>query len=212
MWVLLTSIAFLVIFLISDANLPLFLAPALPATGAFQDQVVWIVGASSGIGAQLAEDFSRQSAKVILSSRRVSLLNSLAIKCSTLYEESLQTEPKSVTRSPQEQSPAAYVLPLDITQYDGDAHDNAVAEILRVYGRIDLIVLNAGIYQVEEAMYTNAETLQEVMNVNFLSFIALTKRILPVMISQKHGKVSFNIKHVSTGFRFSIMFTSYRLQ
>jgi NADP-dependent 3-hydroxy acid dehydrogenase YdfG len=104
------------------------------------------------------------------------------------------------------------VLPLDITQYDGDVHDHAVAEVLRIHGRIDLIVLNAGIYQVEEAMYTNAETLQEVMNVNFLSFIALTKRILPVMISQKHGKVSFSINTSPLISRFSILFTSYRLQ
>ncbi len=175
-------ITVLIIFLISDAHLPLFLAPSPPPTGAFRDQVVWIVGASSGIGAQLAEDFSRQSALVILSSRRVPLLKSLAEKCESLYHENT---PKANDTQP----PAAYVLPLDITQYEGDSHDAAIAEILRVFGRIDVIILNAGLYQVEEAIHTSAEALQHIMDVNFLSYVALTKRILPVMVNQKHGKV-----------------------
>ncbi len=172
------------ILLASDANISLYLAPS-PPPNAFKDKVVWVVGASSGIGAQLAEDFSKQSAKVILSSRRVDMLNVLAEKCTDLYTKSISYG--ATTTSSDSLSPAALVLPLDITKYED--HEKAFAEVLSVYGRIDVLVLNAGVDQASEAIETSFETTEYLMKLNFLSYVALTKAVLPSMVKQKSGKV-----------------------
>ncbi len=171
------------ILLASDANISLYLAPS-PPPNAFKDKVVWVVGASSGIGAQLAEDFSKQSAKVILSSRRVDMLNVLAEKCTDLYAKSISHGPTTTSDS---LSPAALVLPLDITKHED--HEKAFAEVLRVYGRIDILVLNSGIYENSPAIHTTFDRARELMQVNFLSFVALTKVVLPYMVEKNYGKV-----------------------
>jgi gluconate 5-dehydrogenase len=80
------------------------------------------------------------------------------------------------------------VLPLDITKHD--QHEAAFAEVLKVYGHIDILVLNSGIYENKPAILTDITRIQELMNVNFLSFVALTKVVLPTMIEKNHGKVS----------------------
>ena len=57
------------IFLSIDTDFPLYILPN-PPENAFEDKVVWITGASSGIGASLANDMARVGAQVIISARR----------------------------------------------------------------------------------------------------------------------------------------------
>ena len=168
------------IFLISDAGLPLYLSTT-PPPNAFRDQVIWVIGASSGIGAQLAEDFAKQSGKVILSARRVDKLEALSKKCSDLYEKSLPSGAGS------SDGPASMVLPLDVTKHE--THATALAEILKVYGRIDLVVFNSGIYDARPVNDTPLDRVRELMDVNYISYVALTKTILPHMVEKNHGKV-----------------------
>jgi NADP-dependent 3-hydroxy acid dehydrogenase YdfG len=94
-----------------------------PAAGDFGGKVVWITGASSGIGASLAKDLCRQGARVVLSARRVEQLNAVSRSCAgSAYEP--------------------FVLPLDVTDFD--AQKTAFDTILKKFGRIDSLVLNAG--------------------------------------------------------------------
>jgi len=65
----------------------------------YTNQVVWITGASSGIGEALAIEFSKEKAKVVLSARRAEVLKTVAEKCEKLGAECL-------------------VLPMDVTNYD----------------------------------------------------------------------------------------------
>jgi dehydrogenase/reductase SDR family protein 7B len=81
------------------------------------------------------------------------------------------------------------VLPLDITKHD--QHEAAFAEVLKVYGHIDMLVLNAGVDQANPAIDTTYETTEYLMNLNFLSYVALTKKVLPSMVNRKSGKVSY---------------------
>jgi NADP-dependent 3-hydroxy acid dehydrogenase YdfG len=91
--------------------------------GDFGGKVVWITGASSGIGASLAKDLCRKGARVVLSARRLDKLNEVASSCAgSAYEP--------------------FVLPLDVT--DLDAQKNAFDTVLKKFGRLDSVVLNAG--------------------------------------------------------------------
>ena len=171
------TVALFAVFLASDADLPLIFLPA-PPKNAFKSQVVWIVGASSGIGAFLAQDFSKSGAKVILSSRRVQQMEVIAKNCEKLYAES--TGEVSMD--------AVKILPLDVT--DITAHQAAVDEVMKIYGHIDVLVLNAGVSQRNTAMDTPFIVTKDMMHLNFLSLVALNKLVLPSMVNRKSGKVS----------------------
>ena len=71
LFLVLVSILIMVIafWLTIDTDLPLYLSSAAPEM-AFEDKIVWITGASSGIGASLAGDLARAGAQVIISARR----------------------------------------------------------------------------------------------------------------------------------------------
>lgn len=166
--ILVVIIAALVgIFFASDADLPLILLPKPPAKSS-KGQVVWIVGASSGIGASLAIDYAREGANVILSSRRIAQLEGVAEKCS-------QVGPKPL------------ILPLDVTNYG--EHQSAFQKVLDTYGRIDVLVLNAGVSQRNLAAETDFSVTEEIMKLNFFSLVALNKIVLPTFLTQKSGKV-----------------------
>jgi NADP-dependent 3-hydroxy acid dehydrogenase YdfG len=164
------AISIVGILLVSDANLSLYLASPLPVD-AFKNQVVWVVGASSGIGAKLSEDFCSHSAHVILSARRVGRLEELAKSCVLLGAASVQ------------------VLPLDVTDFA--AHEPAFEQILSRHGHLDMVVLNAGVDQANTAQETEVETTRYLMNLNFLSYVSLTKTVLPHLTGRKSGQVRF---------------------
>jgi NADP-dependent 3-hydroxy acid dehydrogenase YdfG len=86
-------------------------------------KTVWITGASSGIGKSLAREFANRGATVVLTGRRLDRLTSLA-------QEILA------------QGKQAVALELDVTE-DGQC-ERVVAEILRTYGRLDVVIANAG--------------------------------------------------------------------
>lgn len=159
------------IFLSNDADLPLILLPKPPAK-VHEGKVVWIVGASSGIGAYLAEDFCREGAHVILSSRRLTQLQEVADKCAKAGPF------------------PALVLPLDVTKYE--EHQTAFNHVMEVYGRIDVLVLNAGISQRNLADDTPFSVTEDIMKLNFFSLVALNKIVLPTFLKQKSGKVSYS--------------------
>ncbi|MFM6942303.1 MAG: SDR family NAD(P)-dependent oxidoreductase, partial [Aquirufa sp.] len=88
----------------------------------FHNKVVWITGASSGIGEALAYAFAAEGALLVLSARR---------------EEELQRVAKSCGN--------AYVLPFDMISLS--EHADRVQDVIQTYGRIDYLVLNAGVSQ-----------------------------------------------------------------
>jgi dehydrogenase/reductase SDR family member 7B len=129
-------------------------------------KVVWITGASSGIGAALAEACSRQGAHVVLSARRIEELEAVRRRC--------------------ERPDQHFVLPLDMAGAD---FDSAVADVLGRFGRIDVLVNNAGISQRSLAAETTLAVDRRIMEVNFFGVVSLTKAVLPVMRRQKAGDI-----------------------
>jgi len=166
-FIVIVAVVILAAFFASDADLPLVLLPNPPVKSS-AGQVVWIVGASSGIGASLALDYAKDGAKVVISSRRVSQLEELSKKCSEYGESPL-------------------VLPMDVTNYD--EHISAFNKIIETFGHIDVLVLNAGVSQRNLAIDTDFAVTESIMKLNFLSYVALNKIVLPHFVERNQGKI-----------------------
>lgn len=132
----------------------------------FQDKVVWITGASSGIGKALALELSKQGALLIISARKEKLLDEVKESCK---------HPERVK-----------VLPLDLEQYD--QFDQKTKEALAWSGRIDILVNNGGISQRALAKDTNVAIDKRIMEINYTGTVALTKAVLPHFIERQQGQ------------------------
>lgn len=155
------------IFLTSDCDLFLYLALP-PPENAFQGKVVWITGASSGIGASLALEIVKSGGEVIISARREDLLDEVAKNCSYFGKEPM-------------------VLPLDVTNYENQK--KAYDKIINKYGKIDSLVLNAGRSQRAPALDTDIHDTEDLMKLNYFSFVSLARTVVPAMVSHGGGQV-----------------------
>jgi dehydrogenase/reductase SDR family protein 7B len=129
----------------------------------FEKRVVWITGASSGIGAALAEAFDREGARLILSARRHAELEQVAARC---------------TGKP-------FVLPLDLAR--PDTFPALVGGVLERFGQIDVVVHNGGVSQRSLVQETHLDAVRRIMEVNYFGAVALTKALLPSMLKAKSG-------------------------
>ena len=133
----------------------------------FKDAVIWITGASSGIGEQLAYPFSELGARLILSGRNIERLE-------TVYEG---------LRGNGE----AHILPFDIGK--SEVHEEKYREALNRFGQIDVLVNNAGISQRASVEETDPSTLRKILEVNFFGNVNLTNIVLPHFKERGSGKV-----------------------
>jgi short-subunit dehydrogenase len=127
--------------------------------------VIWITGASSGIGEAAAKKFSKEGFQVIVSARKETELNRVKSECSN---------PSDVL-----------VLPLDLI--DINSFEKKVNQAISHFGKVDIILHNGGISQRSLIKETGLEVDRKLMEVNFFGTIALTKALLPHFISRKIG-------------------------
>ncbi|WP_073087399.1 SDR family oxidoreductase [Winogradskyella jejuensis] len=131
----------------------------------FNDKVIWITGASSGIGKALALEFSKQNCKLILSARRETELNKVKSECNN-------TE-------------AISILPFDLADY---SLMKPIAEkAVSFFGKVDILVNNGGISQRSLIVDTDISVDKKLMEVDYLGTVALSKALLPHFISNKSG-------------------------
>ncbi|HEY0030191.1 MAG TPA: SDR family oxidoreductase [Bacteroidia bacterium] len=133
-----------------------------------QEKIIWITGASSGIGEALAYAAVNEGAKVILSARRESELKRVAANC--------KTDPKNIL-----------VLPLDL-EHTENIHET-VQLAVSAFGKIDVLINNSGMGHRTKAVNTPTAVDRKVMEVNFFGTINLTKEVAKVMQKQKSGKL-----------------------
>lgn len=136
---------------------------------AFKDKVIWITGASSGIGEALVTAFAGKGARIVLSSRRLAELERVRDACIGAGAS----------------ADSLLVLPLDVVDYD--AMPAAVKTVLDRFGRIDMLINNAGNSQRSFCLETDMEVYRTMFELNVLGQIALTKAVLPVMVEQGAG-------------------------
>ena len=133
----------------------------------FQNKVVWITGASSGIGEALSYELARLNAKLIISARRKDELERVKLQCQKLGALAVE------------------ILPLDLSQVSSLTSTGEAA--IALFGQIDILINNGGVSQRDLAKETTLEVDRKIFEINYFGTIALTKSLIPHFIKQGHG-------------------------
>lgn len=134
-----------------------------------RDKVIWITGASSGIGEALAYELAKKGAKLILSARRRDELNRVKGNCIASSQ------------------PDVRVLALDLAK--PEMHKLSTEAAIQLFGHVDILINNGGISQRSFAKDTLIDVDRRLMEVNFFGAVSLTKNILPHFLQRKSGHI-----------------------
>ncbi|KFM75910.1 Dehydrogenase/reductase SDR family member 7, partial [Stegodyphus mimosarum] len=173
-WVLL--LLFLVwYFLLTDCDAALAFAETFGRPVAdFKRKVVWITGASSGLGEAMAYELASVGAKLILTARSEDLLQKVKEDCIELSQG--QLEKKDIL-----------VLPFDLSRLE--CHKENVEKAVNHFGKIDVLINNAARYQIGEIIETDIEVDKAIFDVNFFGTVSLTKLLLKHFLQNDGGRI-----------------------
>jgi short-subunit dehydrogenase len=133
----------------------------------FNNTVVWITGASAGIGRAVAKELSGRGTRLVLSARRRGKLEALADEC---------------------QNDEIMVAPLDVTEKE--KHQSVVDNIIDHFGQLDAVVFNAGVFGTLGKKPFDADTYEWNMNVNYMGMIYGIEAALPYLRESDFGHVT----------------------
>jgi dehydrogenase/reductase SDR family member 7B len=134
----------------------------------FNQRVIWITGASSGIGEMLVYRFDAMGAKLVISSNEEEELHRVSARC--------KSGPDNIM-----------VLPLDLSK--SDEMTPSVEEVTARFGHVDYLFNNGGISQRSLAKDTAFAIDRKIMEIDYFGHIALTKAVLPYMLHRKSGHI-----------------------
>lgn len=132
-----------------------------------KDKVIWITGASSGIGEALAYALAEKGAKLILSARRKTELERVKGNCVAAAQ------------------PNVRVLALDLAKPETLRLSTEAA--IQLFGHVDILINNSGISQRSFAKDTRIEVDRTLMEVNYFGAVTLTKYLIPHFLNRKSG-------------------------
>ena len=139
--------------------------PLNPRITDWAGQVVWLVGASTGIGRATAELLHKQGAKVVVSARNAELIGT--------FEKA---------------HAGSLGLVLDVT--DRAAMANATQQIVAKFGRLDMAVYCAGYHQPMRATDFNLDVALQHDRINYVGALHLLDAVLPALLKQGFGHLS----------------------
>jgi NAD(P)-dependent dehydrogenase (short-subunit alcohol dehydrogenase family) len=134
-------------------------------------KVAIVTGASAGLGARFAKVLDAAGAKVVLVARRMERLEALA--------EELDD-----------------ALPVQCDLQEADQRNRVVDEALDKYGRVDVLVNNAGMVDAEPAIDEPIERFEQVISVNLVAPFALAQRAAKAMLDGDDGGAIVNIASI----------------
>jgi len=132
----------------------------------FKNKVIWVTGASSGIGRATALALSNQEAKLIISGRNKANLEATKEAC----------------KNPD----LIQIIAFDLVDYNN--LKQVVKQAISVFSHIDILINNGGISQRSLAEETDISVDKRIMDINYLGTIALTKALLPHFIEKHSGR------------------------
>ena len=129
-------------------------------------KVIWLTGASSGIGKALVSELVSAGAQVAITSRRKEALDAVAAELEAQRDD-------------------VHVFPGDVT--DLDAMRRTVVAIENQLGAIDIAIANAGSYRPSKVLHFDSEEYLDLMNLNFGGMLHVVEAVLPGMIERRNG-------------------------
>ncbi len=130
-------------------------------------KVIWLTGASSGIGEALAYELARKKVKLILSARRKDELERVKGNCHPLAQ------------------PEIKLLPFDLAE---SSNLQLITEAAtHMFGHVDILINNGGVSQRSLAKETQINVDRKIMEVDFFGPMSITKYLLPHFIKRKAG-------------------------
>lgn len=135
----------------------------------FNDKVVWVTGASSGIGEAIVQQLSTYNTKLVISARNKEKLEGIKKELNLTDDKCL-------------------VLPLDIAEIE--TLKSKTEYVIEHFGRIDILINNAGLSYRGLVEETDLSVYRKLMEVNYFGTIALTKEVLPYLLEQKSGHIA----------------------
>jgi short-subunit dehydrogenase len=137
--------------------------------GKLTNKVIWITGASSGIGEALVYELANKGARLVISARRKEELERVKGNCPGIAQLNVR------------------ILPLDLSEPSTlKLHTEAA---IQFFGHIDILVNNGGISQRSLAKDTELDVDRRIMEVDYFGTIALTKYLLPHFLKQNAGHI-----------------------
>ncbi|BFZ07802.1 hypothetical protein BsWGS_10841 [Bradybaena similaris] len=172
---LIAVVVYLVALARSDGDLLLmFKAKFGKQPDSLAGKVVWITGASSGIGEYIAYCLAKAGCRLVLSARRTEELEKVKQKCLQFGAGRLSEDD-------------ILVLTLDVVAFA--THKSAVQTVLETFNKIDILVNNAGRGQRAFWLDVDLRVDRELFEINVLGPVSLTQEVLPHMIQRKQGQV-----------------------
>lgn len=133
-----------------------------------KDQVAIITGSASGIGLEIAKSFIEQGAKVVFSD---------------INEEGLN----NVFHQFQRQGYDCRAIKADVSNEEDVKH--LIAETRHQYGRIDIVINNAGLQNVANIEDFLTEKFKQMIDIMLVGTFLMTKHVLPIMKAQHYGRI-----------------------
>ena len=134
----------------------------------FQDQVVLVTGAGRGIGKATALHFAKLGASVAFTNRNVA------------YSKQTQSEVESL---------GAQCLPFQVDVSHAAGVEQMVQSVLEQFGKIDIVVNNAGMTSDNLFLRMKEEDWQRVLNVNLNGAFYVCKSVMKSMMKQRYGRI-----------------------
>ncbi len=134
-----------------------------------EKRVAFITGGTSGIGKEVSLTLAREGFDI-------------AINCMNKPEEY-----ENVKKEVEENGAKCILVQGDVSVYEDT--ENMVKEVIDKYGRIDVLVNNAGITKDNLLMRMKKEDFNAVIDVNLIGTFNVTKNVVPYMMKQRYGRI-----------------------
>ena len=136
------------------------------------EQVAIVTGASQGLGEQIARQFVKEGASVVLCARSADAIQSIQRQLSA----DIRGQQKCLAQV------ADVSKRIDV--------DHLIAHTANIFGRVDILVNNAGVYGPLGSIHeVNWDSWTEAININLLGLVYACRAVTPLMIRQKSGKI-----------------------
>ncbi len=135
----------------------------------FENKVVWITGASSGVGEAMVYAFNKEKAQLIISSHEPEELERVKKNCKFEAEK-------------------IFVLPFNLQEHD--KIPDLVNTVIEKYKKVDILFNIGGVSQRSFVKDTIIDVDKRLMDINYFGTIILTKALLPEMIKNNSGHIA----------------------